>query len=119
VDRIFRRSSGSEIITLYGDTNESLNIQSRYILFIQAEDNYSRVVWLEGNKRKEKVMRATLKTLEEQLSGRASSDVIAPTSLMLPDIQFPATARGTVLNRYLTLRKSPYPVQEARRLLKS
>jgi len=31
--------------------------------------NYSRVVWLEDNKRKEKVLRATLKTLEEQLSG--------------------------------------------------
>jgi len=69
VDKIFNRSSGSENITLRSETNESLNIQSRHILFIQAEDNYSRVVWVEGNRREEKVLRATLKTLEEQLSG--------------------------------------------------
>ena len=69
VDKIFNRSSGSENITLRSETNESLNIQSCQILFIQAEDNYSRVVWLEGNKREERVLRATLKILEEQLSG--------------------------------------------------
>jgi adenylate cyclase len=69
VNRIFKGSSTSARITLRGETNETLNIQSEDILFINAEVNYSRVVWLEDNKRKEKVLRATLKTLEEQLSG--------------------------------------------------
>jgi DNA-binding LytR/AlgR family response regulator len=69
VNRIFKGSSTSARITLRGETNEILNIQSEDILFIKAEVNYSRVVWIEDNKRKEKVLRATLKTLEEQLSG--------------------------------------------------
>ncbi|MCK4992645.1 MAG: LytTR family transcriptional regulator DNA-binding domain-containing protein [Bacteroidales bacterium] len=69
VNRVFNRSSATERITLHSETNETLNIQSDCILFIKAEVNYSRIVWIEGNKRKEKVLRATLKTLEEQLSG--------------------------------------------------
>jgi len=69
VDRIFGESSASEIITLQSETSETLNIQSAHILFIKAEENYSRIVWIEDNKRKEKVLRATLKTLEEQLAG--------------------------------------------------
>jgi len=69
VKRVFSRSSASERITLYGETSETLNLQIDNILFIQAEVNYSRVIWIEENMRKEKVIRATLKTLEEQLSG--------------------------------------------------
>jgi len=69
VNRVFGRSSASERISLYGETNETLNIHSDTILFIKAEVNYSRIIWIEDKKRKEKVLRATLKTLEEQLSG--------------------------------------------------
>jgi len=69
LNRVFGRSSASERITLHGETNETLNIHSDNILFIKAEVNYSRVIWMEDKKRKEKVLRATLKTLEEQLSG--------------------------------------------------
>ena len=69
VNRVFNRSSATERITLHSETNETLNIQSDHILFIKAEVNYSRIVWIEGNKRKEKVLRATVKTLEKQLSG--------------------------------------------------
>jgi class 3 adenylate cyclase len=67
VNRVFRRPS--ERITLVSETNETLSIQSDNIIYIKAEVNYSRVIWVEDNKRKEKVLRATLKTLEEQLSG--------------------------------------------------
>ena len=69
VKGVFGGSPESNRISLRGDTNETLSIQCDQILFIQAEVNYSRIVWIEGKQRKEKVLRATLKTLEEQLSG--------------------------------------------------
>jgi len=69
VNRVFKRSSTSQRITLRSETNETLNLQSDHILFIQAEVNYSRIIWIENKKRKEKILRATLKTLEEQLKG--------------------------------------------------
>jgi len=68
VNRVFGRSSASEKITFYGETNETLKIQSDQILYIKAEINYSRIVWMEESRRREKVLRATLTILEEQLS---------------------------------------------------
>jgi TolB-like protein len=66
---LFGGSSESNRISLRGDTNETLDIHSDQILYIKAEVNYSRIVWFEGKQRKEKVLRATLKKLEGQLSG--------------------------------------------------
>ena len=69
VRRVFHRSAPTEMVTLLADTSESLTIHSDQILFVKAEDNYSRIVYLDGNIRKEKVLRATLKNLEDQLAG--------------------------------------------------
>lgn len=69
VNRVFKRSPSSGIIVLQSETREKLRLSSDDLLYISAEDNYSRVVWTDGNKGKEKVLRSTLKHLEEQLSG--------------------------------------------------
>ncbi len=69
VNRVFKRSPSSGIIVLHSETREKLRLQSDEILYIAAEDNYSRVVWTEGMKKHEKVLRSTLKQMEEQLSG--------------------------------------------------
>ena len=67
--KVFQRSAPTELLTLFADTSESLTVRSDQILYISAEDNYSRIIYLDGNNRKEKVLRATLKNLEEQLAG--------------------------------------------------
>jgi len=67
--RVFRRSASSRRIRLHTETRETLSLQSEDILYIEAQDNYSRVVWTEGNRKKEKLLRTTIKNLEEQLSG--------------------------------------------------
>lgn len=67
--RVFRRSASSRKIRLHTETKETLTLQSDQILYVEAQDNYSRVVWTEGNNRKEKLLRTTIKKLEEQLSG--------------------------------------------------
>jgi len=67
--RVFKRSASSGRIRISTETRETLSLQSDDILYIEAQDNYSRVVWTEGKNRKEKLLRITLKNLEEQLSG--------------------------------------------------
>lgn len=70
VNRVFKRSPSSGSIVLHASTRERLRLNVDDILYIAAEDNYSRVVWTDGSKRKEKVLRSTLKQMEEQLIGR-------------------------------------------------
>jgi adenylate cyclase len=67
VNRVFKRSPSSGEIVLCAETREKLRLQADDILYIAAEDNYSRVVWTEALKRKEKMLRSTLKQMEEQL----------------------------------------------------
>ena len=69
VHRVFYRSSLSKKIKLYTDTSETLTIHTDDILYIKAEDNYSRIVYTDDSHRHEKVLRATLKNLEDQLTG--------------------------------------------------
>lgn len=69
VNRVFNRSTISEKIVLKSDTREELPVWIDQLLFVAAEDNYCRIVWKEGNSRKEKLLRATIGELEKQLSG--------------------------------------------------
>jgi adenylate cyclase len=69
VNRVFKRSPSSGPIVLHAATRERLKLNVDDILYIAAEDNYSRVVWTDGTKRREKVLRSTLKQMEEQLTG--------------------------------------------------
>lgn len=69
VTRVFKRSPSSGTVVLHAATRESLKLDVDDILYIAAEDNYSRVVWTDGTKRREKVLRSTLKQMEEQLRG--------------------------------------------------
>ena len=54
-------------ITLYSDTSESLTFNLPDLLFIEADDNYSTVMWKEGGVIQKKLLRVNLKNLESQL----------------------------------------------------
>jgi hypothetical protein len=69
VSQVFKKTYVSRDLVLHSDTRESLRVQLDQLLYIQADDNYSRVVWVEGHTRKEKVLRTTLQHLESQLGG--------------------------------------------------
>ena len=69
VNRVFQRRSSAVHVTIHSDTQVKLGLQTDQILFIKAEDNYSRIVWIEGQRRKEQIIRATLKNIEKQLDG--------------------------------------------------
>lgn len=57
----------SSQITLYSDTSESLSFNLPDLLFIEADDNYSTVMWKEGGGIQKKLLRVNLKNLESQL----------------------------------------------------
>ncbi len=54
-------------ITLYSDTSESLTFNLPDLLFIEADDNYSTVMWKEAGVIQKKLLRVNLKNLESQL----------------------------------------------------
>ena len=54
-------------ITLFSNTSESLTFNLPDLLFIEADDNYSTVVWKEAGTLQKKLLRVNLKNLESQL----------------------------------------------------
>lgn len=56
------------ILSIKTDTKEVLLINLNELVYIEAQENYSRVVWTEGDQVKEKILRATLKYIEGQIA---------------------------------------------------
>lgn len=69
IKKVFRRSTDSTQVVLYSDTRDTLRVRLEQLLYIRAEDNYSRVVLTGESGKKEIVLRTTLQKLEQQLSG--------------------------------------------------
>jgi TolB-like protein/Tfp pilus assembly protein PilF len=69
VGKSFAPEKKSRVVQLKSDTREELQIDLSKLLFIEAQENYSRIVWLENDTKKEKLLRATLKRIEDQLAG--------------------------------------------------
>lgn len=54
---------------IHADTQEQLELPKGALLFAEADDNYSRIHWVESGKAQQRMLRLTLKNLEEQLPG--------------------------------------------------
>ncbi len=55
-------------VTLYSDTSESLSFNFPDLLFVEADDNYSTIVWKEAEGIRKKLLRVNLKSIESQLN---------------------------------------------------
>jgi hypothetical protein len=55
-------------VTLYSDTSESLTFNFPDLLFVEADDNYSTVVWKDSDGVRKKLLRVNLKNIEAQLN---------------------------------------------------
>ncbi|HRI79057.1 MAG TPA: LytTR family DNA-binding domain-containing protein [Cyclobacteriaceae bacterium] len=55
-------------ITLYSDTSESLTFNLPDLLYVEADDNYSTVVWKDQNAVQKRLLRVNLKNLESQFN---------------------------------------------------
>jgi adenylate cyclase len=71
---IIRKSFISEkkdrIVSIKADTKEELEINLNNLLYIEAQENYSKVVWIDDDKPKEKLLRVTLKNIENQITDK-------------------------------------------------
>ena len=55
-------------ITMYSDTSEQLSFHLPDLLYIEADDNYSTVVWNSNSGLQQKLLRVNLKNIESQLN---------------------------------------------------
>lgn len=67
VEKSFNPEKKDNIVDLKSDTREVLRINLKNLLFVEAQENYSRIVWLENDQVKERLLRVTLKNIEVQI----------------------------------------------------
>ncbi len=58
----------SHLLTIYSDTRETLTLNMPDLLYVEASDNYSTVIWKKNPGIEKKVLRINLKNLEKQLN---------------------------------------------------
>ncbi len=58
----------SETTTIHSETSETLSIHLPDLLFVQANDNYSTIVWRNRAGIQKKLLRANLKNIEKQIN---------------------------------------------------
>jgi TolB-like protein/Tfp pilus assembly protein PilF len=68
VELSFVPEKKDRMISIKTDTKEVLLINLNELVYIEAQENYSRVVWTEGDQVKEKLLRVTLKNIESQIT---------------------------------------------------
>ncbi|RNC83288.1 MAG: tetratricopeptide repeat protein [Balneola sp.] len=56
-----------DTVVLKSEINESLKLKKGSIIYIEAEGNYSKIVWEENGKARSKLLRIVIKKLESQL----------------------------------------------------
>lgn len=80
-------------IEICSSTRETITLQVRDLLFAQARDNYSRIVWREGKQIKSRTLRLTLKELAVQLDFEG---IIRVHKSYLVNLKAAPVMRGTV-----------------------
>ena len=69
VEKSFIAENRDRIVSIKTDTKEELEINLNNLVYIEAQENYSRVVWKEDDQIIEKILRVTLKKIETQIVG--------------------------------------------------
>lgn len=59
----------AQVVQIQSDTKEHLELVLDHLLYVEADGNYSRFVWREGQRRGERLLRLTLAKVMTQLSG--------------------------------------------------
>ena len=53
---------------LQTDTKEEFTLNMNNLVYVEAQENYSKIVWTDKGEVKEKLLRVTLKRIEDQLA---------------------------------------------------
>lgn len=68
IQEAFVPEKKDNIVDLKSDTREVLRINLSRLLFVEAQENYSKIVWLENDKVQERLLRVTLRNIEAQIA---------------------------------------------------
>jgi hypothetical protein len=68
IQTLKKEPKNSNSVTLFSDTTETLTLNLPDLLFIEADDNYSTIVWKNGHGIEKKLLRVNLKSIESQLN---------------------------------------------------
>jgi tetratricopeptide (TPR) repeat protein len=71
VEKSFVLEKKDKIVVIKTDTKEELKINLNKLVYIEAQENYSNVVWTDDDKLFEKLLRVTLKNIEAQISDKS------------------------------------------------
>jgi len=91
VEKTFVPEKKDRIVSIQTDTREILKINTRQLVFVEAQENYSRFVWLEGDEIHEKILRVTLKKIEDQI---ADGNIVRCHRSYMINTNYPYTIRG-------------------------
>jgi TolB-like protein len=91
VERTFVPEKKDRMLTIQSDTKVSFEVNLRKLVFIEAQENYSRLVWKEKDEIREKLLRVTLKHMEDQLE---NTGIIRCHRSYMINLQFPFTIHG-------------------------
>ncbi len=67
----FAPAKNDRTLRIKTDTKEEFLINLKNLVYVEAQENYSKIVWTEENRVKEKLLRVTLKKIEGQIVDHA------------------------------------------------
>jgi len=91
LEKTFVPEKKDRIVSIQSDTRETLEINLRQLVFIEAQENYSRIVWMKGDEINQKILRVTLKKIEDQI---ANGNIVRCHRSYMININFSYTIRG-------------------------
>lgn len=62
------RQEVASVLTIYSETSETLSFHLPHLLFVEADDNYSTIVWRNESGIQKKLLRVNLKNMESQIN---------------------------------------------------
>jgi TolB-like protein/Tfp pilus assembly protein PilF len=91
IEKTFIPEKSDRMVTIKTDTRETLEINLRKLVFVEAQENYSRFIWLDGDEVHEKILRVTLKKIEDQI---VNDHLVRCHRSYIINLNFPFTIRG-------------------------
>jgi tetratricopeptide (TPR) repeat protein len=67
VEKSFAPAKKGRTVRIKTDTKEEFTINLKNLVYVEAQENYSKIVWTEDDRVKEKLLRVTLKKIEDQV----------------------------------------------------
>lgn len=113
VKNMFSGGEQGKCIVLQTDTKEDFELNLSQLYYIAAEDNYSRIFMLENETLREKLLRITLKGIEQQIK---NPDIIRCHRSYMINLSIPFEVGGDSSGYFLTLKnfKDKIPISRTR-----